>query len=105
MKISRLLSIAAIFFAVLTAGIVAYLLWSRPLHLRVAAGPQDGIDAKLLVAFDHLLDINGAGVRLDVVATAGLRDSDRALERREVDLAVLRLDDPLPTSAAVIALL
>jgi TRAP-type uncharacterized transport system substrate-binding protein len=105
MKISRLLFIAAIFFAVLTAGIVAYLVWSKPLHLRVAAGPQDGIDAKLLAAFDHLLDINGADVRLDVVATAGPHDSDQALEKREVDLAVLRLDDPLPTSAAVIALL
>jgi len=103
--ISRLLLIAAVLLALLTAAAVAYLLWSRPLHLRVAAGPQDGIDATLLAAFDRLLDINHAGVRLDVVATADFHDSNRLLEKREVDLAVVRLDDPLPTGASVVALL
>ena len=49
--------------------------------------------------------LNRAGVRLDLVATAGVHDSNLLLEKREVDLAVVRLDDPLPTSAALVALL
>ena len=47
-SISRLLLIAAVLVALLTVGIVGYLQWSRPLHLRVAAGPRDGVDATLL---------------------------------------------------------
>jgi TRAP-type uncharacterized transport system substrate-binding protein len=51
------------------------------------------------------LDINRAGVRLDLVTTAGIDENDRLLEKRDVDLAVVRLDDALPTTAALIALL
>ena len=106
MNISRrfLLIIAAL-IAVLTATVTGYLIWAKPVHLRVAAGPNDGIDATILAAFDRLLEINRASVRLDLVATAGVQDSNRLLDKREVDLAVVRLDDPLPTSAALIALL
>jgi hypothetical protein len=74
-SISRLLLIAAVMVAVLTVAIVGYLQWSRPLHLRVAVGPRDGVDARLLAAFDHLLDTSRAGVRLDLVATAGVRQT------------------------------
>ncbi|GAU85755.1 TAXI family TRAP transporter solute-binding subunit [Bosea sp. BIWAKO-01] len=104
-SISRLLLITAAAFALLTAGVVGYLLWSQPRHLRVAAGPRDGIDAKLLIAFNRLLDVNHAGARLDLVATADMHESNRLLERRDVDMAVMRLDDPLPTGAALVALL
>lgn len=103
LPISRLLLLVAALMALFTVSTVGYLVWSRPLHLRVAAGPRDGIDVKLLVAFDHLLDVNRAGVRLDIVSTAGLHENDQLLEKREVDLAVVRLDDPLPASAALVA--
>ena len=104
-SMSRLLLIAAAAFALLTAAVVGYLSWSQPLHLRVAAGPKDGIDAKLLIAFTRLLDVNRAGARLDLVTTADMHESSQLLEKREVDLAVLRLDDPLPTGAALVAML
>src|SRR5262249_19255864 len=48
---------------------------------------------------------NRAGVRLDLVATGGIHDNDLLLEKRNVDLAVVRLDDPLPTQAGVVVLL
>jgi TRAP-type uncharacterized transport system substrate-binding protein len=99
-----LLSIAG-FIGLLTAAAMAYAMWSRPVHLRVAAGPQGGVDATILAAFDRLLEINRAGVRLDLVTTAGVDESDRLLGKRDVDLAVVRLDDPLPTTAALIVLL
>jgi TRAP-type uncharacterized transport system substrate-binding protein len=101
----KFLFILAAVIALLTASVTAYLIWSQPVHLRVAAGPKDGIDDAILTALDRLLEINRAGVRLDLVTTDGLHDNDKLLETREVDLAVVRLDDPLPTTAALIALL
>ena len=100
-----LLFIVAAVCAVVTASIITYIIWSRPVHLRVAAGPKDGIDATLLGAFDRLLEINRAAVRLDIVPTPDIDGNGQLLEKREADLAVMRLDEPLPTNAAVLALL
>src|SRR6516164_444411 len=101
----RLLLITAALLALVTGTVLIYVLASRPVHLRVATGPQGGIDATLLAAFDHLLEINHAHARLDLVFTPGLHDNNLLLDKRAVDLAVVRLDDPLPTQAAVVALL
>jgi TRAP-type uncharacterized transport system substrate-binding protein len=104
-SMSRLLFIVSALIALLTATALGYVLWSKPVHLRVAAGPKDGIDAAILAAFDRLLEVNRAGVRLDLVTTAGLQDNNRLLDKREVDLAVVRLDEPLPTTAALVAIM
>jgi len=45
---SRLLFLTAAVMGLLTAVVIAYVVWSRPVHLRVAAGPQDGVDATVL---------------------------------------------------------
>jgi len=108
MKISLsrgILLLIAAFFGFASASILAFLIASRPVHLRVAAGPKDRIDYTLLDAFNRILETNKVGVRLDLVTTAGLQANDELLEKKEVDLAVVRLDDPLPTSAGVIVLL
>jgi TRAP-type uncharacterized transport system substrate-binding protein len=99
-----LLSIAAL-VALLTVSVLAYVVWSTPVHLRVAAGPEGGVDASILSALDRLLEINRARVRLNLVTTTGIEENERLLEKRDVDLAVVRLDDPLPTHAALIALM
>jgi hypothetical protein len=99
------LLLAAVVIALMTATAVGYLIWSRPLHLRVARGRRQGTDALILTAFDRLLEVNKASVRLDLVTTAGLHENQVALEKREVDLAVVRVDDPLHTAASLIALL
>jgi TRAP-type uncharacterized transport system substrate-binding protein len=44
-------------------------------------------------------------VRLDLVTTPDIHDNGQLLEKREVELAIMRLDDPLPTNTAVVALL
>ena len=107
MKISlaRLLLITAVLIAVTTASAVAYILWSQPVQLRVAAGPQDGKDAAILAAFDRTLEAMSAGVRLKLVTTAGLHENSVLLGEREVDLAVVRLDEAIPTTAALVAIL
>ncbi len=104
-SLSRLLLLAAALIALMTISAAGYRMWSRPLHLRVAAGPQGGADAKLLAAYNRTLDLTHAGVRLDVVPTAGVHDNNRMLEKGDVDMAVVRLDDPLPAKAGVVALL
>ena len=103
--VSRLLFLTAGVAALMTAVVIAYVVWSRPVHLRVAAGPQDGIDATLLAAFDRLLETNRATVRLDLVNTDGLHENNVALGKGQVELAVVRLDDSPPTTAAVVVLL
>ena len=105
LSVSRLLLLLAALIALVTIGAAGYRSWSRPVHLRVAAGPQGGADAKLFSAFNRLLDATHAGVRLDVAQTADVHDSNVALGKREVDMAVVRLDDPLPDSAGLVALL
>lgn len=108
MKISLarlLLIIIAALIALTTASAVAYILWSQPVQLRVAAGPQDGKDAAILAAFDRTLEATSAGVRLKLVTTAGLHDNNVLLGKREVDLAVVRLDEAIPTTAALVAIL
>jgi hypothetical protein len=44
-SLARLLLIIAALIALTTVSAVAYILWSQPVQLRVAAGPQDGKDA------------------------------------------------------------
>jgi TRAP-type uncharacterized transport system substrate-binding protein len=108
MKISLsrgLLLLIAAFFGIATASILAFLIASQPVHLRVAVGPKDRVDDTMMTAFNRILEINKVGVRLDLVTTAGVQENNQLLEKRDVDLAVVRLDEPLPTSAMVIALL
>jgi TRAP-type uncharacterized transport system substrate-binding protein len=104
-SLSRLLLVAAALMALMTISAAGYLMWSRPLHLRVAVGPQDGVDAKLMTAFNRMLDLTRAGVRLDVVPTAGVHDNNLLLEKGDVDMAVVRLDDPLPMKAGLVVFL
>jgi TRAP-type uncharacterized transport system substrate-binding protein len=104
-SLSRLLLVVATLIALTTASAIAYILWSRPVELQVAAGPADGKDSAILAAFDRMLAANSAGVRLKLVATGGLHDSNELLGKREVDLAVVRLDEALATTAALVAIM
>jgi TRAP-type uncharacterized transport system substrate-binding protein len=104
-SLARLLLTIAALIAVTTASAVAYILWSQPVQLRVAAGPQDGKDAAILAAFDRMLEAISAGVRLKLVTTGGMHDNNVLLGKQEVDLAVVRLDEAIPTTAALVAIL
>jgi TRAP-type uncharacterized transport system substrate-binding protein len=103
--LARLLLVVAVLIALMTGSAVVYILWSRPVELRLAAGPLDGKDAAILAAFDRMLGASGAGVRLKLVATGGPHDSNELLGKREVDLAVVRLDEELAGTAALVAIM
>src|SRR5262245_32143610 len=102
---ARLLFVVAALIALTTASAIAYVLWSRPVELTVAAGPADGKAAAILAAFDKMLEAASAGVRLKLVPTAGLMENNEKLGKREADLAVVRLDETMPATAALIAIL
>jgi TRAP-type uncharacterized transport system substrate-binding protein len=91
--------------AIMTAGVAVYIIMSKPLHLRVAVGPQGSTDANIMIALDRILEIERASVRLDLVTTPETHQDYDLLERRDVDLAVLRADGPLPAGAGVVAVL
>ena len=65
------------FLAFMTAGVAVYIILSKPIHLRVAVGPQGGTDANIMIALDRILEAERASVRLDLVTTPGTHQNLR----------------------------
>jgi hypothetical protein len=105
LMLNRYWLVLAGLLAIMTAGVAVYIIMSKPLHLRVAVGPQGSTDANIMIALDRILEIERASVRLDLVTTPETHQDYDLLERRDVDLAVLRADGPLPAGAGVVAML
>src|SRR6267142_3822242 len=95
----------AILLAGLVAASVAYLYLSEPTPLRVAVGPADGKDARLMDAFEKVLEERHASVRLRPVVTSGLVENRALLEKGEVDLAIIRGEQGLPADSTVVMIL
>jgi TRAP-type uncharacterized transport system substrate-binding protein len=102
---TRYLLFLAALIAASTAAAVIYVIASQPLHLRVAVGPERGTDAEILGAVDRILQAERASVRLDLVTTSGPHENSALLDKSHVDLAILRADEPLPGSAALVAIM
>jgi TRAP-type uncharacterized transport system substrate-binding protein len=102
---TRYLLFLAATIASLTAAVTIYVIYSQPLHLRIAVGPDGGTDANIFGALERILAADHSTVRLDLVTTSGTHENNSLLEKREVDLAVLRADEPLPGGAALLAVL
>ena len=101
----RYLLFLAALIASVTAAVVVYVVLSSPIHLRVAVGPEGSTDANIFSALDRILSAERAAVRIDLVTTPGTHENNILLNKREVDLAVLRADEPLPGSAALVAVM
>jgi uncharacterized protein len=78
---------------------------SRPIELRVAVGPPEREDHALLTGLARRLADTKASVRLQVVSQPGSVEAARALDRGEVDLAVIRADVSVPNSARALAIM
>jgi TRAP transporter TAXI family solute receptor len=76
-----------------------------PHRLTVAVGPPDGPEARLIEAYAAALEQQRAGIRVRVVKFNDLRQSGEALQRNEVDLAVVRPDVLLPVNGLSMAIL
>lgn len=78
---------------------------SSPTTLRVAVGPADGDDARLLTTVAATLARDREGLRLKIVPTRGAAESARALDADEVQLAVVRPDIMTPTKGQSVAIM
>ncbi|HEY3680613.1 MAG TPA: TAXI family TRAP transporter solute-binding subunit [Bradyrhizobium sp.] len=98
-------------FLVLAAGLLlfaaiagAFLLLLRPASLRIAVGPANSDDLKLIQALGEKFTRDKSSVRLVVIPTAGPVDSIAALRAHKVDLAVARADEDMPDGAESVAI-
>jgi TRAP-type uncharacterized transport system substrate-binding protein len=84
-------------------GIVYYFL-SQPVHLKIAVGPTNSEDVRVVQAIAQQLARDHAKVRLKVlVKEGGTREARAAIDNNEVDLAVVRRDIGLPKDGQVVA--
>ncbi|MGY2048157.1 TAXI family TRAP transporter solute-binding subunit [Methylobacterium sp. JK268] len=78
---------------------------TRPTTLRVAVGPRDGVEARLIEAYAEALARGQEDIRLKVVPYDDVRDSAAALQEGRTDLAVVRPDVKLPENGLTLAIL
>ena len=99
---------AAFVLLLILAGVglwFGYHVSSRPAELKVAVGPPEREDHALLTGLSRRLADTKAPVRLQVVSKPGAVESAQALERGEGDLAVIRADISVPSSARALAIM
>lgn len=100
----RLLYIASVFVLVAVTALAASFV-GRPKTLKIAVGPAGGSDLRVVVAFLQALQRDNAKIRLRLVLTDGAVGSAEALAKDNADLAVVRSDIAVPTSAATLAIM
>jgi len=72
---------------------------NQPRTLRLAVGPLGSEDARMAAAFVQGLNRDKASIRLRLVLTEGSADSARKIDAGEADLALLRPDIAIPSTA------
>ena len=106
-KVMTVLSLIAAAIAAGTAMAAATYYYNRPVTLRIAVGPVNSDDYKLVQSIARVFDPQAAGrdrssIRLRVVPTEGSVQSAVTMEAGQADLAVVRGDQKLPSDAAAV---
>lgn len=105
MRHTYLIGIAGI---LLCAGIVAvaYHVATLPTELRIAVGPPNSEDTRVVKAIESQLARDHLNVRLHIVPVSnGTRGAAAAIDAGDADLAVVRHDTGLPKDGRVVAIL
>ena len=100
-----LLGYLSLGLAVLAAVAVSWYYFFVPYTLRIAVAPSGSEPAQFLSALAVVLKREEAPVRLVVVPFATTDEVATALDRKKVDMAAVRSDTVLPTSAEGVAVL
>jgi TRAP transporter TAXI family solute receptor len=101
---ATLITLAAVLAIVgLLAG--AYYFEMRPVTLKIAVGPANSDDVKVVQALTQAFAQNHAYVKLRPVQTDGVTASASALAEGKVDLAIVRGDLDVPRNAQAVATL
>jgi TRAP transporter TAXI family solute receptor len=101
---SWLIVIGSILLIGALAGSITYYVM-RPITLRIAVGPANSDDTKIVQTLSQLFTQNRAHVRLRLVPTEGSAESAELFAKGGVDLAVIRGDGDLPKKAEAVAYL
>jgi TRAP transporter TAXI family solute receptor len=104
MRKATLVTLAA-FLAIIGAGTGAYYFEMRPVPLKIAVGPPNSDDVKVVQALTQAFSQNHSYVRLRPVQTEGATESADALASGKVDLAIVRGDLDVPKNAQAVATL
>src|SRR5947209_12642181 len=91
--------------AVVGATVGIYYFAMRPEMLRIAVGPANSDDIKVVQALTQAFNQAHGHVRLRPVQTDGASASAKALEDGQVDLAIIRGDLEVPKNAQAVATL
>jgi TRAP transporter TAXI family solute receptor len=83
----------------------AYYFQMRPVTLKIAVGPANSDDVKVVQALSQAFAQNHAYVKLRPVQTDGVTASAEALAQSKVDLAIIRGDLDVPRNAQAVATL
>jgi TRAP-type uncharacterized transport system substrate-binding protein len=100
-----LMAIAAL---LLCSGIggITYHLATLPTHLRIAVGPPNSEDTRVVQAIAAQLGRERSSIRLQItVLPGGTREASAAIDRNTADLAVVRRDTGMPKGGQVVAIL
>jgi len=87
----------------LAGGITYYV--TRPITLRIAVGPPNSDDTRIVQTLSQIFTQNRAHIRLRLVPTDGSAESAELFDKGGVDLAVIRGDLDLPKKAEAVAYL
>jgi TRAP transporter TAXI family solute receptor len=91
--------------AIVGAVTCTYYFAMRPVTLRIAVGPQNSDDAKVIQALGQVFSREHSYVRLRSIPTDGATASAAALSDGRADLAVIRGDLDVPKNAEAVATL
>lgn len=105
-----LLSLVGAGIAAITAIAAGTYYYNRPVTLRIAVGPANSDDYKMVQSIARVFDPQAAGrdrssIRLRVLPTDGSVQSAVAMDAGQADLAVIRGDLKLPKDAQAVATL
>lgn len=109
-RMMTLLSLIAGAIAALTAIGASVYYFNRPATLRIAVGPGNSEDFRVVQSIARVFDPQAAGrdrssIRLRIVPTEGSVQSAVSLEAGQADLAVVRGDQKLPKDSQAVATL
>src|SRR5712671_191878 len=101
---NSLLLVLAVGFLLFGAAAGALYYALRPVTLRIAVGPPESDDQKLIQAMAKAFADDGRAVRLSPITTDGAAESLGLLGASKTDLAVARADLDMPGNAETVAI-
>lgn len=103
-RVTALFGVIALAFVVL-AGLAAWRNLTGPIRWRIAVGPADSPETRVVQAFGKALSETGAPVRLRVMVQKDEGTAAGDLENQSADIAVVRPDLALPADGLTLAVL